>query len=60
MAEWGINTLLFHFLDDHNMSIQLPDYEKLVHSKVFSIDEIKDLIAYGKKKVLIIIPELGV
>lgn len=50
MAEWGINTLLFHFLDDHNMSIQLPDYEKLVHSKVFSIDEIKDLIAYGKKK----------
>lgn len=60
MFEWDMNTLLFHFSDDHGISIALPGYEKLAHPHAFSVDEIKDFITYADKKGIEIIPEFEV
>ncbi len=60
MADWGMNTLLLHFSDDHGLSIQLPGYEKLAHARAFTPAEIKQLTAHANSKGIEIIPELEV
>jgi hypothetical protein len=29
LASWGLDTLLFHFSDDHGLSVSLPGFEEL-------------------------------
>ncbi len=60
MAEWGMNTLVLHFSDDHGLSIQLPGFEKLAHPRAFTPAEIKQLIAHANRRGIEIIPELEV
>ena len=58
MAEWGMNTLLFHFSDDHGLGIELKGFKKLVMKNAFTAAEMKKLINYAKKRKIEIIPEL--
>jgi hypothetical protein len=60
MSEWGMNTLLFHFSDDHGLSLKIPGYEKLARAHAFTPQEMKDLISYAASKDIDIIPELEV
>ena len=60
MSEWEMNTLLFHFSDDHGLSIALPGFEKLAHKHAFTPFEIGILVEYAKERGIDIIPELEV
>ncbi|MCF7832022.1 MAG: family 20 glycosylhydrolase [Candidatus Marinimicrobia bacterium] len=60
MADWNMNTLLLHFSDDHGIAISLSGFEKLAMPHAFTPQDIKKLIAHGKKKGIEIIPELEV
>lgn len=58
MAEWKMNTLLFHFSDDHGLGIALKGFKKLAMKNAFTLDEMKKLIDHAKKRNIEIIPEL--
>jgi len=58
MAEWGLNTLFFHFTDDHGCAVQLPGFPRLEMKHAFTLPEIKKLIRYAAKKKIDIVPEL--
>jgi hypothetical protein len=60
MAEWKMNTLILHFADDHGLSVQLPEFEKLSRAQAFTPKDIKNLIAHGTRNGIEIIPELEV
>jgi len=60
MAEWEMNALLFHFSDDHGLSIALQGYEKLAHKHAFSPFEIQALVEYARERGIDVIPELEV
>jgi hypothetical protein len=60
MADWGMNTLVLHFSDDHGLSVALPGFEKLAHEHAFTPQEIRRLIFYAAEKGIEIIPELEV
>ena len=44
MAEWGLNTLFFHFTDDHGCAVQLPGflYEKVPGFRVLPYSGVKN------------------
>ncbi|MBI4979234.1 MAG: family 20 glycosylhydrolase [Spirochaetes bacterium] len=58
MAEWGMNTLLWHFTDDTGMSVALPGFETVAEPHAFTAKDMKALVAYAAKKKIDIIPEL--
>lgn len=60
MSEWGMNTLILHFSDDHGLSIQLPGYEHLATPYAFSVGDIKRLVTYADSVGIDVIPELEV
>lgn len=60
MADWGMNTLILHFSDDHGLSIKLPGYEQLAAENAFTVDEIKNLVRHARQRGIDIIPELEV
>jgi hypothetical protein len=58
MADWGMNTLVWHFSDDPGCSIVIPGFEKLAAPRAFSVDETRRWIAYASARGIDIIPEL--
>lgn len=58
MAENRMNSLIFHFSDDHGCSIRLPGFEELAAEHAFSSEEIRKLVAYANSKGIDVIPEL--
>jgi hypothetical protein len=60
MADWGMNTLLLHFSDDHGLSVAIPGFEKLAHPHAFTPEDISKLNTYATSKGIEIIPELEV
>lgn len=60
MSEWGMNTLILHFSDDHGLSIQLPGYEHIAAPFAFSVEDIQSLVTYADSVGIDVIPELEV
>lgn len=58
MADWGMDTLLLHFADDHGLGVQLPGFESLALPNAFSADELRQFIAHADAKGIDVIPEL--
>jgi len=58
MADWGMNTLLWHFTDDWGCSVALPGFENLAVKNAFSAAQMRRLIAYAKRNKIDIVPEL--
>jgi len=58
MFEWHQNTLVFHFTDDYGCAIQLESLPGKARYGAFTVNEMKDLIAYANKKNIQVIPEL--
>jgi hypothetical protein len=58
MADWGMNTLVWHFTDDYGCAVALPGFEKMAMPHAFSADEMRELIAYAKDRGIDVIPEL--
>ncbi|MFA5205714.1 MAG: family 20 glycosylhydrolase [Lentisphaeria bacterium] len=58
MADWGMNTLVLHFTDDHGCAVVLPGFEELAMPQAFSADDIRRLVAHAAGRGIEIIPEL--
>ncbi|HEY3234155.1 MAG TPA: family 20 glycosylhydrolase [Polyangiaceae bacterium] len=58
LASWGLDTLLFHFSDDHGLSVSLPGFEELAAPHALSALEVRELVAHGQQHGVRIIPEL--
>lgn len=58
MADWGMNTLLLHFSDNHGLAVELPGFEHLAIKNSFTAKEIKLLIIHAEQRGIDIIPEL--
>jgi hypothetical protein len=58
MAEWGMNTLLWHFTDDHGCGIALPGFEKFAMPRAFAAREARELVRYAGRKGIEVIPEI--
>ncbi len=58
MADWGMNTLLFHFADDQGLAIKLDGFEDISKPHSFTSDEIRKLIEYASQRNIDIIPEI--
>lgn len=60
MADWGMNTLLLHFSDDHGCGVALPGFERIAMPNAFTAKEIGELLAHAAARGVEIIPELEV
>ncbi len=58
LADWGMNTLVLHFTDDHGCAVALPGFEELAMPHAFSADDLRRLVAYAATRGIEIIPEL--
>ena len=58
MADWGMNTLVLHFTDDHGCAIRLPGFEDIAVPHAFSVAEIHKLVAHARRRGVEIIPEV--
>ncbi len=58
MADWGMNTLLFHFSDDHGCGVALPGFERIAMPNAFTVKEMAALIAHATSRGVDVIPEL--
>jgi hypothetical protein len=44
MAQWELNTLLFHFADDFGCAVQLPGFKHLAMPRAFTAADIRSLV----------------
>jgi len=58
MADWGMNTLLWHFTDDHGVAVELPGFRNLAMPHAFTAREMRSLIRYAADRGIEVIPEL--
>jgi len=58
LAEWGIDTLVWHFSDDHGCSIQIPGFEQLAAQGAFTVEETRLWVCRARDKGIDIVPEL--
>jgi len=58
IAEWGYDTLVLHFCDDHGLTAVLPGCEDLAAAHALSTDELRGLVALGRQRGVRVIPEL--
>lgn len=58
MGRWGLNTLLFHFSDDHGCAVELPGYEYLAMRHALSANDVADLLDHARRCGIEVIPEL--
>lgn len=58
MAEWKMNTLLFHFSDDYGCALRLKGFESLALPHAFTPRELQKLIAFATAHGIEVIPEL--
>lgn len=58
MAEWKMNTLLFHFTDDHGCAVKLPGFEHLASKNALSGQQLGNWLKYAARKGIDVIPEL--
>ncbi|MBI5725693.1 MAG: family 20 glycosylhydrolase [Planctomycetes bacterium] len=58
MADWGMNTLMWHFTDDQGCGISLPGFGHIAMNHAFSAAEARRLIAYARRRGIDVIPEL--
>jgi hypothetical protein len=58
MQQWGLNTLLLHFTDDHGCAVELPSFPELQFPHAFSVDEVHRFIEYASERGISVIPEI--
>lgn len=58
MADWGMNTLMWHFTDDQGCGISLPGFAHIAMKHAFSATEARKLIAHARRRGIDVIPEL--
>ncbi len=58
IAEWGYDTLVLHFCDDHGFAVVLPGFEELASPHALATAEVHALIALGKQHGVRVIPEI--
>jgi hypothetical protein len=58
LADWGMNTLVLHFTDDHGCAVALPGFEELAMPHAFSAADIRRLVAHAAARGVEVIPEL--
>lgn len=58
IAEWGYDTLVLHFCDDHGLTAVLPGYEDLAAPHALPTSELRALVALGRQRGVRVIPEI--
>ncbi len=58
IADWGYDTLVLHFCDDHGLSAVLPGFEEMAAPHALTTAELRDLVALGKQRGVRVIPEI--
>jgi len=58
MADWRMNTLVWHFTDDHGCAVRLPGFPRLAVRNAFTAAEMRRLIAHAAERGIDVIPEL--
>jgi len=58
MAEWGLNTLWWHFADDEGFMLKLRSHPELATPHAFSRTEIRDLIDRAAELGIDVVPEV--
>lgn len=58
IADWGYDTLVLHFCDDHGLTAVLPGFEDLAAPHALSTDELRALVALGRQRGVRVIPEI--
>lgn len=58
IADWGYDTLVLHFCDDHGLTAVLPGFEDLAAPHALTTAELRDLVALGKRRGVRVIPEI--
>ena len=58
-AEWGYNAILFRLTDDQGCALRFASHPELVtHANALTPHEASDLAAYGRKRGVLLIPEV--
>ena len=60
MSEWGLNTLVLHFADDHGLGIKLPGFGSVAMPHAFTTREIRKLVQHADARGIDVIPEVEV
>jgi hypothetical protein len=58
IADWGYDTLVLHFCDDHGLTAVLPGFEDLAVPHALPTDELRTLVALGRQRGVRVIPEI--
>ncbi|MEO0514349.1 MAG: family 20 glycosylhydrolase [Planctomycetota bacterium] len=58
MAAWNYNTLVFHFNDDHGLSVKLPGFQKIAQPYAMTCGQVRKLITHAADHGIEVIPEL--
>lgn len=58
IADWGYDTLVLHFCDDHGLTAVLPGFEDLATANALTTAELQALIALGRQRGVRVIPEI--
>ncbi|OGV93209.1 MAG: hypothetical protein A3K19_23765 [Lentisphaerae bacterium RIFOXYB12_FULL_65_16] len=58
-AEWGLNAIVFRLTDDQGCAMRFESHPELVtHPNALSVAEMRELVAYGDAKGVMLIPEI--
>ncbi len=58
IADYGYNTIFWHFTDDHGCMLKFPSHPELASRNAYTVKEMKAFIALAEKHGLQVIPEL--
>lgn len=58
MSDWGMNTLLLHFSDDHGLSLKIRGFGELAVPNAFTAADLAALLEHAKSCGIDVIPEL--
>ena len=58
IADWGYDTLVLHFCDDHGLTAVLPGFEDLAAPHALPTVELRALVALGRQRGVRVIPEI--
>jgi hypothetical protein len=59
LSDWGFNALVFRLTDDQGVAIRFESHpEFLTHKDALTTAQVKELVAYGQKRGIELIPEI--
>ena len=58
LADWGYNTILWHFTDDQGCALEIDSIKGISSSNAFSKKEMSNIIVHAEKYGIEIIPEI--